>query len=307
MKPLARPALVLLLPAALTVAAITIAVALALFTDTFSVGSNAFTTDNLDPPTSLTATGGTSVDLSWTATVDTYASGHRVLRGTASGGPYTQIAEVTPRTTTTYTDNPADGTYYYVVRAFYQNWESANSNEASATVAPTVSFVSVADSYADENSPTENFGTAASMYVRSENAVNRRSFAQFDISSIPAGSTINSANLTLCTIEVPTPAVTYEVHRVTAAWGETTITWNNQPTVAATATASATTPASGCMSWTVTSDVAAWVAGTANNGWRIKDQTENSPAPASPQTEFHTRESGSVTERPTLGVTYTPP
>jgi hypothetical protein len=41
---------------------------------------------------------------------------------------------VTPRTTTTYTDNPADGIYYYVARAFHQNWESVNGNEASATV-----------------------------------------------------------------------------------------------------------------------------------------------------------------------------
>ena len=104
--------------------------ALAFFTDTFANGANTFTADTLDPPAGLAASGGASITLNWTATVDTYASGHRVLRGTATGGPYTQIAEVTPRTTTTYTDNPASGTYYYVLRAFYQNWESGNSNEA---------------------------------------------------------------------------------------------------------------------------------------------------------------------------------
>ena len=106
----------------------------AIFSDSDSVTPNDFASDTLDPPTTLGATGGSSVDLSWTVTVDTYASGHRVLRGTASGGPYSQVAELTPRTTSTYADCPADGTYYYVVRAFYQNWESANGNEASATV-----------------------------------------------------------------------------------------------------------------------------------------------------------------------------
>ncbi len=127
----------ILAAALLTLALVMLATAVsvyAIFTASTSVTPNDFASDTLDPPTSLGATGGASIDLSWTATVDTYASGHRVLRGTASGGPYSQIAEVTPRTTTTYTDSPADGTYYYVLRSFYQSWESANGNEASATV-----------------------------------------------------------------------------------------------------------------------------------------------------------------------------
>jgi len=109
--------------------------ALARFTRTASVPANTFTTDTLDPPTGLTASGGASITLSWTASADAYASGHRVFRGTSSGGPYTQIAQVTPRTTTSYVDSPTPGTYYYVVRAYYQSWESANGNEASASIA----------------------------------------------------------------------------------------------------------------------------------------------------------------------------
>jgi hypothetical protein len=108
----------------------------ATFTDQAQNPSNAFTTDTLDPPTGLSAPGGCGIRLNWTATLDSYASGHRVLRGVGSGGPYTQIAEVTPRTTTTYPDSPGAGTYYYVVRAFQQSWESGNSNEASGTSTP---------------------------------------------------------------------------------------------------------------------------------------------------------------------------
>jgi hypothetical protein len=103
-------------------------------TDSAAITGNTFTTDTLAPATSLGATGGASIDLSWTATSDTYATGHRVYRSTSAGGSYSQIADVTPRTTTTYIDSPASGTYYYVVRAYYQNWESVDSNETSATV-----------------------------------------------------------------------------------------------------------------------------------------------------------------------------
>ena len=109
----------------------------ALSISTASCGANTFNTDTLAAPTGPSATGGANVALSWTATTSTYASGYHVLRGTVSGGPYSQIAQVTPRTTTTYTDSASSGTYYYVVRTYYQNWESANSSEASATVRST--------------------------------------------------------------------------------------------------------------------------------------------------------------------------
>ena len=93
------------------------------------------TTDTLDPPTALSATGGASASLSWTATVDTYATGYDVLRGTASGGPYSVVGSATPRTAISATDTPpASGTYYYVLRSVFQSWTSANSNQASVAV-----------------------------------------------------------------------------------------------------------------------------------------------------------------------------
>jgi len=97
-------------------------------------------TDTLDPPTALAATGGSSVTLGWTATVDSYAAGYEVRRATVSGGPYALVSTVTPRTAVTTTDAPASsGTYYYVLRSYFQSWTSADSNQASAVVgsAPT--------------------------------------------------------------------------------------------------------------------------------------------------------------------------
>ena len=175
----------------------------AIFTDSDSVTPNDFASDTLDPATILTApVSGSDVNLSWTATVDTYATGHRVLRGTASGGPYSQIAEVTPRTTTTYTDSPADGTYYYVLRAFYQNWESVNGNEASATVgagctAGDTGFLNataeVADTGGDgdgfESNPTGAFADAGGIASNINGAGDRHRYFDYGF-SVPASCSI---------------------------------------------------------------------------------------------------------------------
>lgn len=124
-------AVAVLVPALLGASSIT---TLARLTDA-DTSSKAIATDTLDPPTTLAATGGSSASLTWTATTDTYASGYEVRRATVSGGPYSLITTVTPRTTVATTDAPgSNGTYYYVLRSAFQNWRSVNSNQASATI-----------------------------------------------------------------------------------------------------------------------------------------------------------------------------
>jgi hypothetical protein len=107
--------------------------ALALLSDGETVAST-FSTETLDPPTSLSGSAALllRVNLSWTATVDARATGYQVLRGTASGGPYSLITTITPRTTTTYQDTvPLPGQYYYVLKTYFGSWTSVNSNQAS--------------------------------------------------------------------------------------------------------------------------------------------------------------------------------
>ena len=99
-----------------------------------------------------------------------------------------------------------------------------------------VSLVSSADSYVRQDAAGTNYGTAVLMDVGSMKdggtSKNRRSFVEFDVSSIPASSTVSSATLTLCATAVPGVTRTYDVHAVSADWVETTITWTNQPSVA---------------------------------------------------------------------------
>jgi hypothetical protein len=105
---------------------------LALMGDIETVAAT-FSTETLDPPTNLSVSGVLLVKtLTWTVTVDTRATGYLVLRSTVSGGPYSQIATVTPRTTTTYVDVVVSlGTYYYVLKSYYGSWTSVNSNQDS--------------------------------------------------------------------------------------------------------------------------------------------------------------------------------
>ena len=100
--------------------------------------ASTFSPETLDPPTGLAAAAALllRVNLTWTATPDTRATGYLVLRGTVNGGPYTEVATVTSRTTTAYQDTvPLPGLYYYVLRTYYGSWTSVNSNQASVVAA----------------------------------------------------------------------------------------------------------------------------------------------------------------------------
>jgi hypothetical protein len=109
--------------------------------------ASTITADILNPPTTVRCTGGllacnagllSRPVLTWTPTVDTYATGYTIHRSTTNGSGYTQIASVAGRTTGTWTDSTTGlsiaTTYYYVVRAVAPVWTSANSNQVAVTI-----------------------------------------------------------------------------------------------------------------------------------------------------------------------------
>jgi hypothetical protein len=174
-----------------------------------------------------------------------------------------------------------------------------------------------ADAYAYDASPGTNFGTETTLHVRSGISRvllltfpdNKRSFVRFDLSScsVPSSARVVSAEMKLFLSAAPSLSRTYQAHRVTQGWNETNLTWDNQPTVADSPTASATTGTASnvTIGWDVRADVQTFVAGTAtNSGWRVKDLTEG----AEPAIEgrFNSREHGTATQRPSLVVTYYP-
>ncbi len=180
----------------------------------------------------------------------------------------------------------------------------------ASSITPTTCTLTGAtnDSYVNQSSTGSNFGTATTVSVRSSALANMRTFAQFSLSScsIPANALITAANLKLFMNSAPAVTRTYDVHRVTASWSQSTVTWTNQPSVAAIATASVATgtTSSVTLTWNVTSDVQTFSDGTANYGWRIKDQTEDSATARTGQ--FRSTEYGTASQRPILDITYYP-
>lgn len=99
----------------------------------------------------------------------------------------------------------------------------------------TVTLYPSKDSYVHDQYPTTNFGTANNMYAGDQDEIKPgtcRAWMQFDLSSITAGSTINSATLNYgyyghggSYIDV-----TYGIAVCNDnSWTETGITWNNAP------------------------------------------------------------------------------
>ena len=159
---------------------------------------------------------------------------------------------------------------------------------------------------------------------------------QFDVSSIPAGSTINSASLSLRVSMTISGGQNMGAHLMTSDWGEGAsdapgqegggtaaadgdATWHSafHPSTAWSSTggdfeavASASTNVGGSGStptWAsagLAADVQAWVDGVKPNyGWTIKHVDEIAFGTAK---RFGSRENGSSSSRPVLTIDYTP-
>ena len=109
---------------------------LARLSDTVT-NTGAFTAGSLHPPTNVTATGGSSVALGWTASIDSAAQGYIVERAASSGGSYGQIGTKTPVSATSYTDSPAAGLWWYRLSTYLQNWRSSTTTPVSGAVTTT--------------------------------------------------------------------------------------------------------------------------------------------------------------------------
>jgi hypothetical protein len=160
------------------------------------------------------------------------------------------------------------------------------------------------DAYVRSGNGT-NYGTDTTMDVRAR-ATYRRGLVQFDLSGIPAGSTINSATLELYASTAGTSG-NIDVHMITGTWTETGVSGTNEPAHNSTAEATiASGTGTGWKIWTVASCVQGWVNGTNTNyGFKVKAQTESGTTASS--WVFATRENGTAGNRPILRVNYTPP
>jgi hypothetical protein len=114
----------------------------------------------LAAPTALAGTGGTLATLSWTPSTSVAATGYQVLRSATSGSGHAQIGTVTPVSAAATTDSPGNGTWYYILRTYLQDWTSPSSNEASVIVstASSTGYKGCANNQAETSGSGDNNG-----------------------------------------------------------------------------------------------------------------------------------------------------
>jgi hypothetical protein len=188
--------------------------------------------------------------------------------------------------------------------------------------ATTTTTTSVTDANVRQASAASNFGTSTTSDISSASAANQRLYARFDLAgctpAIPATATVRLATLRLYASTLSSQCRTQDIFRVTSAWTESGVTWNNQPfgttinnpaQAARTDSFDAGTPG-GCENRVtgyltgaiVTNDVAAFVSGTSNYGWMIRDDSEGSNQTRT--TTFSAKDLGTLAQAPQLVVSY---
>jgi large repetitive protein len=168
---------------------------------------------------------------------------------------------------------------------------------------PTGTFTgSIAeDSWVDQSSPDTNKGADSILKVQSKGPANNvRSLVRFNNPAIPAGCAVKTATLRLYESSYR-EGRTIQALRVDGGWNEGTVSWNNQPSTAGTPGSAPSRTSAGYLEIDVRWQLQAIYDSGANNGFQIRDASENQDA----EQQFHSREKGS--EPPQLVVTFGAP
>ncbi|GAG36202.1 unnamed protein product, partial [marine sediment metagenome] len=154
-----------------------------------------------------------------------------------------------------------------------------------------------------------NFGSTSDMWAGYDEYLSpygrtARSLIQFDVSTIPFGTTISNASLRVFLVyswDFPSTSRTITTYRPNSTWSESIVTWNNHPSpVESYGSASVTHLSWGWYSFDVTNLVQGWVNNSIPNYGIMLRGSEQSGYDSSVR-GFSTRE-GDYT--PELVVTY---
>jgi len=127
-----------------------------------------------------------------------------------------------------------------------------------------------ADAYVSAQAPDGNSGSTSTLitsFSSGPDLLRNRAFVYFNLSYIPSDATVTKATLNLY-LEAAggEEKVCMSVHRARQNWGETTITWNNQPSYNLMPSATHYVDKTlGYKTWDVTSLVQSWIDGSESN------------------------------------------
>lgn len=189
-------------------------------------------------------------------------------------------------------------------------------------VSPSTSYAGTVDTTISQNQPTTNFASAPTILVDGDDPGSTgrdlSTLIKWDVTSIPAGSSIKSAQLKLNVVDVS--SLTYEFYEMKRAWSESQATWNQYATGAAWQTAGGlgtsdrgntplgtiTGSATGAHTVTLNSAGLAllqtWVNTPSTNRGLVVSDSANWDG-----CDLSSSESATLALRPQLTVTYAPP
>ncbi|HEX7320743.1 MAG TPA: DNRLRE domain-containing protein [bacterium] len=130
----------------------------------------------------------------------------------------------------------------------------------------TQTFYPTADAYISQGDPSTNFGTQGWLITYGNPwSLVYRTLMRFDLSSLPPGTPISAATVSLYMWDQAGVDFNVDIHKVLASWTETGVTWSNQPSFNATVESSL--PYQGYTWWhfTITALVQDWVNNPGSN------------------------------------------
>ncbi len=239
--------------------------------------------------------------------LDTTASfsqaGTYVLRLTASDGEFVRFDELTVTVSSPIPDpEPPGGT--------------PTSISFQDGLFPSVTYAGTHDTYINSGSSKTNYGSSSTLTV--DGSPDKAALFKWDVSAIPAGSTVTSAVIELNISNAATD--TYQVYALNRAWDELSATWQqfaagqNWSTAGASGSADRGSASLGSISASNTGTyritlnaagiaaVEAWVNNPAANfGVIIQDYS------VSNRFDARSSETSNASQRPKLLIDYTPP
>jgi hypothetical protein len=169
-----------------------------------------------------------------------------------------------------------------------------------ACTASPVTLGANADSWIDQGGPDANKGSDSVLKVMSKGPSNNlRALVRFSNPALPQNCGVASATLRVYSSSAA-PSRSIQALRVTGAWSEGGVTWNNQPPTSGPA--AAVTSGTGYRDWNVTSQVQAMYNAGANHGFLLRDLVEGN---GGAEQQYNSREQG--TDRPQLVLTFGAP
>ncbi len=184
-------------------------------------------------------------------------------------------------------------------------------------VAPTSAYSGTRDTEIASDEPTTNFGSADEMEV--DGAPDHSALLKWDLNSVPPGSAVQSAAITLELFDGSLDTI--EIYEMRQDWEEDEATWNQYRTggswqtegaggvpdrgsdVLGTILATDTGPFTITLTNSAVTVIENWINDPSiNYGFILQDYTD-----ASDGIDLHSREANNVSNRPKLTLTFAPP